>query len=366
MISAIRRGADTGGWRTAFEHVSEQLGVLAGTFDVGDRAELIGAVHTAICRRSLTFPLGGRPAAPSRLNADGSPVQFATVVGAGTRTLRFVGDPGPLDGDGRGRMHEAYGVMGYVAELIGAAGELGHVRPLLEEFAPADARPLRADPAGAFWVGAAFSPSSAPRMRVYVNGSWGGAATRIARIDRFAAQFGCSQVWHELGPRLPTALAPLGFAVTLGPSVPLRGSVYLRAFGVRLAEYEALARTASGEADADKLRAFGRAILRNDAARPTSSAVLSFTFGSGSLLATELEYCAHCLFADDFEAQDVLEDMFAAAALDPSPYRALITALGPRAARPGPPRFHAFVGASAKATAAAYTVYVNPDLSGSR
>lgn len=348
---------------TAFARVATQLDTLVAAFGLAAEAPLIGAVFEALCRRSLAFPLGGRPAAPSRLNEDGTPLQFATLVGVRPAALRFVADPGPLEAEGRTRMTAARAEMREAAELIGVEAELDAVGPLLAELAPDDAPALRSDRAGAFWIGAAFAPGAAARLRVYVNGSWGTPAAQWARLDRFAQEFERADAWTDLARQLPPALAPLGLALTLSPGGYVRGAIYLRAFGLRVAEYAALAGVAAGPAGAERIGAFGAAILGTDVALPTPSAVLSFAFGPEPGLATELELCAHCLFRDDDAARVGLERVFALAGLESEPYDALARALGPPTVRRGPPHLHSFIGVDAKAAGPAYSVYMKPDLS---
>ena len=350
----------------AFECVVAQLDALIAAFGLGAEAPLIRAVHRALCSRALAFPLGGSPAVPSRLNEDGLPFQFATTVDARSPSLRFVVDPGPLDAERGVRMRAARTTMREAAELIGAEGELAAVSPLLSELAPEDAPALRADPAGAYWIGAAFVPGVVPRLRIYVNGGWGSVAAQRSRFLRFAAHFQRAEAWTELAAQFPSALEPLGLALTLAPGVEVRGAIYTRAFGLRLSDYAALANTGSGQANAERILAFGAALLGADAAHPTPSAVLSFAFGSEPGLPAELEFCAHCLYADDAAAQAGLEGLFASARLDPTPYRTLARALAAPAARPGPPRLHSFIGADAKSAGLAYTVYMKPDLSAPR
>lgn len=349
--------------RGAFARVATQLDALIAAFGLGAEAPLIRAVHSTICSRALAFPLGGGPAAPSRLNEDGLPVQFATAVGPGAPALRFVADPGPLDAEGGARMRASRATMRAAAKLIGAEAELVALSPFLFELAPEDALALRADLAGTFWIGAAFAPGAAPRLRVYVNGGWGSAAARSARLRRFAAHFHRAEAWDDLAAQFPLVLAPLGLALTIAPRGQLRGAIYLRAFGLRLSDYAALAHAASGQANAERIRAFGAALLGADAAHPTPSAVLSFGFGPEPGMPAELEFCAHCLYADDAAAQAELERLFASARLDPAPYRILARALAPPAPRPGPPRLHSFIGVDAKCAGPAYTVYMKPDLS---
>lgn len=364
MIAATRRWREAPGAPPgAFARVATQLDTLVAAFGLGAEAALIRAVHGAICSRALAFPLGGSPAAPSRLNADGLPVQFATVVGPHPPALRFVADPGPLDADGRARMRATRATMREAAELIGVEAELATLAPLLYELAPEDAPALQAHPAGAFWVGAAFAPGAAPRLRIYVNGGWGSAAGRSARLRRFAAHFHRAEAWDEVAAQFPPALEPLGLALTLAPGGEVRGAIYLRAFGLHLSDYAALASVAFGQTNAQRIHAFGTVLLGADAAHPTPSAVLSFGFGSEPGLPADLEFCAHCLYADDAAAQAGLERLFASERLDPAPYRILVRALAAAAPRPGPPRLHSFIGADAKSASPAYTVYMKPDLS---
>jgi hypothetical protein len=350
----------------AFARVAGQLEALVAAFGLGAEAPLIRAVYGAICRRSLSFPLGGKPSAPSRLNEDGMPVQFATAVGALPAALRFVADPGPLDAEGGARMSAAHATMREAAKLIGAEAELAAVAPFLVELAPDDAPALRADHAGAFWIGAAFAPGAAPRLRVYVNGGWGSPTAQSARLRRFAAYFHHGEPWDDLVTRFPSALTPLGLALTLAPGRNVRGAIYMRAFGLRLSDYTTLARAASGQANAERISDFGAVLLGADVAHPTASAVLSFGFGPGTGLPTELEFCAHCLYNDDATAQAGLQRLFASARLDPAPYDALVRALAPPAPRPVQPRLHSLVGVDAKSAVPAYAVYMKPDLSAPR
>lgn len=347
---------------SAFARGAARLDDLVAMFGLDDQARLIGAAYVAICDRSLTSRADG-PAASSRLNADGTPLQFATVVGPRPAPLRLVADPGVLNHDGGSRMRDAFGALSRTAELLGAEAELSAVRPLLAELAPQHAAQLRAEPAGALWVGTAFAPGAVPRLRVYLNGAWGSPETRGRRIRRFTEHFGRADQWDDLEAQFPLALSPLGLSLTLTPGKPLRGAIYLRAFGLRVSDYANLALAASGHADADRIRAFGAALLGDGVAHPAPSAALSFHFGPEPGLPTELEFCAHCTYRDDVDAQAQLERLFDHAGLESAPYHHLVRALAPSSPRPGPPRLHAFIGTPAKGAGPAYSVYVKPDLS---
>lgn len=343
-------------------HVRTRLAALIGAFALeAQRAEILGA-YDAIFRQSLDFPLGTRPPAASRLTEDGTPIQFATAVGAHRLSLRFVGDAGPLDGAGALRMRRAREAMAEVAGILRAGAELDALRPLLATLAPESDRVVLSDPAGAFWIGAAFAPEAAAQMRIYLNGNWGSEAQRRARMTTFAAHFGQSRAWEATEAHLPSALSPLGMALTLAPTQEARGVLYFRAFGLRLADYAALARRVAGAANAEAIEAFGTALLGEDARYPTASAVLSFGFGVSPGLTVELEFCGHCLFRDDIEARRRLLGLFSAAGVDAGPYRTLARHLMSGAPQGGPPRVHSFVGLDSKSAAPTYTLYMKPDL----
>ncbi|WP_112873867.1 hypothetical protein [Paracoccus endophyticus] len=361
-----RRGpAPGGGPRPAPDGrpcVRDRLAALIGAFALdAQRAQILGC-YGAIFGGALDPGSGVPPPRRSRLSEDGTPIQFATAVGPATPSLRFVGDP-VLPGDGGAQgLRRACAAMDRVAAVLGLGAELDALRPLLAVLAPEDSRALRDDPAGALWIGVGFAPGIPGRMRLYLNGGWGSAAQRPDRTRAFAAHFGQAHAWRAAEARLPAALSPLGMALTLAPGRPACGALYLRAFGLGLDAYAALARQVAGPASADAIGAFGAALLGDDAARPTPSAVLSFGCGGGPGLTVDLEFCAHCLFRDDAQARQRLLGLFSTLGLDATPYLTLARHLDDGAQDAGPPRVHAFVGVDAKAAAPTCTLYMKPDL----
>lgn len=363
--TALRRRPDADAAAgSAFAHVQTQLEALIADFGLVSQKPAVLAAFRAIFRRSLGFPLGGRPSGRSRLNEDGMPLQFATTIGPTPAPFRFVGDVGPLDAPGHQRMRSAREAMEDVARVLSVEAELESAQPLLEALAPGANRALRDDPAGAFWIAADFAPDATPRMRIYVNGGWGSGNERRARLRAFAAKFEGARAWAVAEERLPPALSPLGLAVTLERGRPAKGAIYLRAFGLRLADHAALAHAAGGAPNADAIEAFGSLLLGDDAAYPTASAVLSFSFGvaPGPGLAAELEFCGHCLFADDAEARRRLLWLISATRHDADPYRALDAVLSRGGPTEGPPRVHSFIGVDTKSGRPAYTIYMKPHL----
>ena len=344
---------------SALVHMQRRLEALAEAFGLWGQAPAILAAYRAICRDALDFPLGARPGT-SRLSEDGTPIQFATTVGAAPPALRFVGDPAPPGVSGAARMRTAHAALAEVAATLGLTPELAAIAPFLAELAPQTARALLEDPAGPLWIGAAFAPGAAPILRIYVNGSWGTKAAASARLSHFAAYFGQAPAFADMERLRPDALTPIGLALTLAPGRPVRGAIYLRAFGLRVTDYTQLANAIAGPANAALIERFGAALLGPDSQHPTPSAVFSIGFSQASCPVAELEFCTHCLYRDDAEAQRHLLALFANASLDPAPYNSLLRHLS-RDTRPGPSHLHAFVGVDAKAASPAYTLYMKPD-----
>jgi hypothetical protein len=332
---------------------------LAEGFGLAHETPVILAAYQAIFRHALAFPVGTRPAGSSRLTEDGTPMQFATSVGAAPPGLRFVGDVAPLGANGAARTALARAALAEAADVLGLSSELASLAPLLAQLAPETARALLDDPAGAYWIGAAFARDAAPRLRLYINGSWGDQAAARARLRVFAAYFGQEVAWSEAEHRIPAALTPLGLALTLTPGRQVRGAIYLRSFGLRLTDYSRLAEAIADTADAARIDAFGAALLGPEAAYPTPSAVFSVGFG-GPRLCAELEFCAHCLFRDEAEAHRRLLALFAATGLDPTPYLVLYRHVSTGAPPGGPVSLHSFVGVDAKAAGTTYTLYLKP------
>ncbi|WP_134724320.1 hypothetical protein [Paracoccus luteus] len=366
-----RAGPDDAGWARATDGggaipVRDRLSGLIADFGLAAQRTRILACYDAIFGGSLDAPPGTGPQRNSRLSEDGTPVQFATAAGPAIPSLRLVGDPALPQDTGAARLARGRAAMEQVAGILGIRAELDRLRPLLAVLAPEGDRHLRDDPAGALWIGAGFAPGTAGRMRLYLNGAWGGAAQRRGRLAAFAAHFGQSREWRAAEARLPAGLSPLGVALTLAPGRAPAGALYLRGFGLRLDDFAELAWHAGGPVNAQSIRAFGAALLGAGVACPTASAVVSLGFGAGPVLPVDLEFCAHCLFRNDAEAGQRLLALLSALDLDPGPYRTLARHMQPGADAAGPPRIHSFVGLDAKAAPPACTVYMKPDLTARR
>lgn len=352
---------------TAFDSVRHQLGALVGLFGLKDQQAAVDSAFDTTFRRSLDFPLGARPPSRSRLNEDGSPIQFATALGEPVAGLRFVGDV--LAGGASGADRHAAGLAAArdLAAQWQIADGFDEIAPLVETFAPVTEAALVRDRAGAFWLGAAFAAGKDPRLRLYLNGAWGTAVQRRERVAAFAARFGQGAAWERLQPNLSSALAPLGFAITLGKGAAPQGTIYLRGFGVRPAEYARIAEIASGASVGAAINSFAAALLGSDADSPAPTAVLSFGLGPldsdlSPTMTTELEFCGHCLFRDDAHVRAEITTAASRLGLDLTPYRTLAGVLAPEPLRAGPPRVHSFIGVGTKSGRPGLTVYMKPTL----
>ena len=347
---------------STFVDIRSRLGLLADAFELGDHTASALEAFDAIFEQSLAFPLGQKPSHPSRLNEDGTPIQFATTVGAYRAALRFVGEPGTPGTAGKERYRNGRECMMRVADIIGAEAELEDLAPALADLAPESDPVLLRDTAGVFWVGAAFAPAHSAQMRIYVNASWGRIERQWERLRQFASFFGQDAAWKRVQACLGTAMTPLGVALTLTAGRAPKGAIYFRAFGNRLSYYQAVAGTVSGQATARLIGEFGAALLGADMVHPTPSAVCSVGFGGNAQVDFEFELCGHCLFSSDKEGQQRLLSLFNGAEMDPSPYLTLLDGLSEGGLSDQGTRLHSFVGISTKGTRPAYSVYAKPDL----
>jgi hypothetical protein len=348
--------------RSAYDRVRGQLFRLAAQLGVADDFDRIAQTFAAVCRRSLAFRLGGPVPRFSRINADGTPFQFAAAAGPAVPGLEFLGDPGWDGASGAPRLRAARTCIATVARIVGADAELREIEPLLHDLAPESDRALLADRGGAFWIGAGFAPARSAALRIYVNGVWGGEAERCARLRRLAAHFGALDAWLGAQRALPHGMKPLGAALTVARGAAATARIYVSGYGRCLQEYLDLARTVSGEHFADVLRQYGECLLRDDASYPTPTAVCSFGLAAGRPLDFKLELCCHCLFKNDVAASARLGACFEAAGADARPYRSLLDVLSDGKLDGTALRLHSYAGIGTKHGETHFPVYLQPAL----
>ena len=348
--------------RSGYDYVSSQVAALIARFDLRESRAQIMQTYQDICRDSLAFPHGTRPPDHSRINHDGTPIQYAVTIGSAHHTLQFLGEAGSPGITGAERMRVNRECIATVTQRFGADRVLSAVTPLLDVLAPNTNVDLLADPGGAYWIGAAFTAKREPRLRIYINARWGKEQDRWARLSRFAAHFGESAQWRDIAARLAPHLQPLGTAITLNGDKPPVGRIYLSAYGKHMPFYEELADAYGGVDFMRQVRAFGRCMLGDDYAYPTQTAVCSFGFGENPILDFKFELCAHCLFASDAQAVARLRAWFEAAGLDAADYWDMLDILSEGFVSDKAPDLHCYVGIGLRRGAPYATLYLKPRL----
>ncbi|HEY3340757.1 MAG TPA: hypothetical protein VGK81_02015 [Anaerolineae bacterium] len=348
--------------RSGYDYVGSQIAALIARFDLNESRAQIMQTYADLCRDSLAFPYGVRPPNYSRINHDGTPIQYAVTLGSSVHTLQFLGEAGSFGITGAERMRLNRECIAIVAGRLHVDKALVSVADLLEALAPATNVDLLADPGGAYWIGAAFSAAREPHLRIYVNTRWGNERARWTRLSRFAGHFGESAPWAEVAGRLALDMQPLGTAITLqGDQSPV-GRIYLSAYGKHMPFYEDLAEAYGGPGFMRQLRSFGRCLLGADYVYPTQTAVCSFGFGDNPTLDFKFELCAHCLFRSDAEAVARLRTWFDAAQLDATDYWAMLDILSEGHLCTTAPVLHCYVGMGLRRGAPYATLYLKPQL----
>ena len=231
---------------TLDERVRALLATLIPRFGLDGDSPRIQRAYEVLCDGALDVPLGLRPIRASRLNADGTPFEFALSLGAAPSPLQFLVDPGPRSASTRQRRAITAAAVPELARLLEVDSRAADMLGFLDEFAPAGDADLQADAAGAAWLGVAFSPDARPAMKVYVNAKWGAPERRRAQMLAFSSWFGLGHRWREVESSA-VGLEPLGVALTASGD-RLRGRAYLAGFGLPFRRYERLAGGLAGPA----------------------------------------------------------------------------------------------------------------------
>jgi hypothetical protein len=349
--------------RSGYDYVGSQIAALIARFDLHASYSQIMQTYEDICRDSLAFPHGTRPPNYSRINHDGTPIQYAVTLGPSHHTLQFLSEAGSLSVTSAERMRVNRECITTVAQRLHADEALLSVTPLLDVLAPDTNVDLLADPGGAYWVGVAFSTARGPHLKIYINARWGKEQDRWARLSRFAAHFDKSAQWGNIAGRLAPDLQPLGTAITLQGGQPPTGRIYLSAYGKHMPFYEKLAEVYGGTSFMRQLGSFGRCVLGDDYVYPTQTAVCSFGLGDNPMPDFKFELCAHCLFTSDVEAAARLRDWFEVTHLDTTDYWDMLNILSEGRLSDKAPDLHCYVGVGMQRGAPYATIYLKPRLS---
>ena len=355
----------TGSRALLYEHVLKQVEVLISRFGLQESAFQIIRSFELLCRESLAIPLGRRQPDFSTINEDGTPFQFSLGLGIGRPALQFLSEVGGPGLSNFKRMALNWERINSLAALLGSESALSGCRGLLDELAPSKSVDLSVEPGGAFWIGVSFLPGESPRLRIYVNSSWGIETESWSRLDTCASYFGAQSQWNSQKALLDCRMRPLGVSLTLCEDLPPAGRIYVRAYGNPLSFYEQLAQRAVDPAFAELLKRSAQLILGEDCIYPTKSVVCSFGFEDGLDPDFKCEFCGHCIFSSDAEAVSRCRAWLAPMQDHLEAYYTMLQALTKGGASRSNTGLHSFVGLGFKRQQSYFTFYLNPGALGS-
>ncbi len=343
-----------------YDRVREQLAILVPEFGLDSQRPLIVQTFDRVCTESLSIPLGRIAQVFSTINEDGTPFQYSLSLGHASPRLQFLGEvssPGSSNAERIALSRER--IVG-LASLFSAEGALVETFSLIDQLAPQDDRELLLDPAGAFWIGASFSASESPSLRVYVNGKWGSETKMWDRLARFTAHFGWKQKWQSVAPLL-RAMQPLGMAISLARN-GLGGRVYLSAYGNTLGYYEHLAEATMGKECREILLQFAEVFFGDARQFPTRSVVCSFGLDP-KREDFKFEVCGHCLFDSDAQVREKCLEWLELIGVEPTIYLRMLETLSEGRLSKKKVGLHSFLGFGLRGKEVHSTIYLKPRMS---
>lgn len=345
-----------------YDRIGHRLSRLIPQFGLEDRREMIQQAYRLICSKSLAIPVGRRAPNISRINDDGTPFQFSVAMGHFKPPLQFLGEVIEAGNEGSAdRLAQSKAALHSIANLFGVQGQLAEVMALIDEMVPSDDSRLLTDSAGALWIGASFSPSGEPKLKIYLNMKWGTQAEQWKRLNRLAAYFNSVDQWQASVPLIKTQMEPLGVAITLSQNQPPSGRIYLSAYGQPIRYYESLAELTANNAFRSMFRPYVETLLGEDCHYPTQSVVCSWGFNKAEGMGDfKFEMCAHRIFASDAAAMEKCMQWLRLQKMEPDGYLKLLDALSLGVPSDTEPRLHCYVGLGCRRDKVYSTFYFNP------
>lgn len=288
-----------------YELVATQLQALIPRLGIDEASAKLYQAYDLICRTSLGCPVepGTRS---SRLNLDGTPIQFALALGHPTVPLQFLSEAGNPDMSLSEARQFIDTTVRALTGLLRLRGDVDSILNLIHKTSGVDARDLDPDRGGKFWVGAGFASGGKSGVKIYLNGKSGTPSERWLRFEDFAQYFGAAKAHQQLRQLVDGKMTPLGMAVSLQHAENPHGRIYLSGYGNSVPYYEHLLRHFAGSQSIEPFRQYTQVMLGNDRVYPTQSVVFSVCFEQGAEAPPDvkIEFCGHCLFQGDVEARD--------------------------------------------------------------
>jgi hypothetical protein len=343
-----------------YELVAGQLQALIPKIGIEAASAQLYRAYELICRTSLGCPVkpGTRS---SRLNLDGTPIQFALALGQPTVPLQFLSEAGNPDMSHSGAREFIDETLRALSDLLQLHGDLDSVLDLIRRASAVDARDLDPDRGGNFWVGAAFASGGKSGVKIYINGKSGTPDERWSKFEDFAEFFGARKTYQQLRQSLAGKMTPLGTAVSLQQEENPNGRIYVSGYGNTVSYYENLLRHFGGKQYIEPFKQYTRVMLGKDRAYPTHSAVFSVGFeqGSDDPPDVKIEFCGHCLFQGDEQARERCLQWLTLRNIDPQTYTDQLEVL---AGWMSPTRVnaHVYLGLGWKKQREYTTIYLKP------
>ncbi len=343
-----------------YKLVATQLQALIPKVGIEEVSAQLYQAYELICRTSLGCPveLGTRS---SRLNLDGTPIQFALALGHPTVPLQFLSEAGSPDmshSEAREFIDETVRAL---SSLLQLRGDIDSVLDLIHRASAVDARDIDPDRGGNFWVGAGFASGGKSGVKIYINGKSGTPGERWSKFEDFAAFFGAAKTHQQLRQLLAGKMTPLGMAASLQQDENPNGRIYLSGYGNSVSHYENLLRHFGGKQIIEPFRQYTRVMLGKDRTYRAQSAVFSVGFeqGSDSPPDVKIEFCGHCLFQGDAQARDRCLEWLTLRNIDPRAYTDQLEVLAGQMS-PTKVNTHVYLGLGLKKQREYTTIYLKP------
>jgi hypothetical protein len=311
-----------------FDDVAGRLQRLIGRFELDAQRASISRCYQTLCGESLRSSAWPNGAGFSRINADGTPFQFAVTLAPQAAALQFLGEAGSAALSGAERLQHNRERMAQIADALDCRTSLPLVDDIIRTLAPASDPELLADPAGALWVGVGFAREAQPQVKVYLNAAWSRPARMWANLRRFAAYFAASARWEAVERLVGDSLRPLGMAIRFRADEAPTGRIYLTGFGQLLSFYARLLHESENADLARSLARISPVLLENEHEYPTASVVCSFGLHVRGAFDAKVEFCGHCLFPSDAEAARRLRRGLHVTGIDSAAYDDMVDVLG--------------------------------------
>jgi hypothetical protein len=343
-----------------YQLIAGQLHALIPKVGIEAASAQLYQAYELICRASLDHPVESGTRS-SRLNLDGTPIQFALALGHPTVPLQFLseaGEPGLSHSESAEFVEETVRAL---SALLRLQGDLDSVFELIRRASAVDAGEIDPDRGGAFWVGAGFASGGKSGVKIYINGKSGAPSERWSKFEHFAEFFGAAKTHHQLRQLLAGKMTPLGMAVSLRQDENPNGRIYLSGYGNPVSYYENLLCHFSGRQSVEPFRQYTRVMLGKDRAYPTQSAVFSVGFEQGADAPPDvkIEFCGHCLFQGDVEARDRCLEWLRLRNINPRAYTDQLEVLAGQMS-PTKVNTHVYLGLGWKKQQEYTTIYLKP------